>query len=143
MILGRIAGRVVQTIQHPSTEKRSLLLVDRLDPNGEPSGGYLLAIDNGMVATPMEGIETTEPTFGLPAKWIMDDQRADAEIKGYTVIDPASVLVTHLAETIKNSSHEILSRDDVQELLDNLKERSPTVIDELVPNVVTSLGRDG
>jgi flagellar biosynthesis protein FlhA len=105
--------------------------------SGTLSPSRFLAMDPGTAQGEIEGSETTEPTFGLPAKWIADDQRSDAEMKGYTVIDPASVLVTHLSETIKANAHEILSRDDVQELLDNLKERSPTVVEELVPNVVT------
>jgi flagellar biosynthesis protein FlhA len=105
--------------------------------SGALSPSRFLAMDPGTAQGDIEGIETTEPTFGLPAKWVTDDQRAEAEMKGFTVIDPASVLVTHLSETIKANAHEILSRDDVQELLDNLKERSPTVIEELVPNVVT------
>jgi flagellar biosynthesis protein FlhA len=96
-----------------------------------------LAMDPGTADGDIEGVDTTEPTFGLPAKWITEDVRSDAELKGYTVIDPASVLVTHLSETIKANAHEIISRDDVQELLDNLKDRAPTVIKELVPNVVT------
>src|SRR5207249_5118520 len=71
--------------------------------------------------------------FKLPATWVTDVERKNAEISGYTVVDAASVLVTHLTEAIKRNCHEILSRQDVQGLLDNLKQTHPTVVSELIP----------
>src|SRR5207237_9682265 len=81
----------------------------------------------------LKGLPTTEPVFQLPATWITDVERKSAEVNGYTVVDAASVLVTHLSESVKRHSHEILSRQDVQNLLDNLKQTHPTVVNELVP----------
>ncbi len=101
--------------------------------------GHYLAMDSGLVQEPVEGIETTEPAFGLPALWIPADRKEMAEAAGYTVADPRSVLITHLNETIKRHAHEILTREDVRTLVDNLKERTPTIVDEIVPSVI-SLG---
>src|SRR5688500_18684459 len=81
----------------------------------------------------LKGVPTTEPVFQLPATWITDAERKNAELAGYTVVDAASVLVTHLSETVKRQCHEILSRQDVQVLLDNLKQTHPTVVNELIP----------
>ena len=101
--------------------------------------GHYLAMDAGLVQEAVEGIETSEPAFGLPALWIPADRKEAAEAAGYTVADPRSVLITHLNETIKKHAHEILTREDVRTLVDGLKERTPTIVDELVPNVI-SLG---
>ena len=118
----------------------------RLEPNGytlklrgapiakgELLPGYLLAIDSGAVADKMHGIETREPAFGLPAVWIGEDARSDAEHRHYTVVDVTSVLATHLTELIQTHAAELLTRQDVGRLLDNLKERSPKVVEEVVP----------
>jgi flagellar biosynthesis protein FlhA len=99
----------------------------------------LLAIDSGMVSRPVRGEETQEPAFGLPAIWISPSQKDEAEAAGYTVADPRSVLITHLSEIIKKHSSEILSREDVKHLVDAIRENCPTVVEELVPNVL-SLG---
>ena len=85
----------------------------------------------------LKGIPTTEPVFQLPATWITDAERKNAELAGYTVVDAASVLVTHLSETVKRHCHEIFSRQDVQALLDNLKQTHPTVVNELIPAQLT------
>lgn len=100
---------------------------------GQIEPGQLLAMDGGNVTGKMRGKKTVDPAFGLPAWWISENQRDEAELMGYTVIDPTSVLVTHLAEMLQGSYHEILSRDDVKELVDNAKNVSPTVVTELVP----------
>ena len=97
----------------------------------------LLAMDSGAGTDPIEGEATAEPAFGLPALWIEPERREDAELAGYTVIAPAAVLVTHLSELIKRHAHEILSREDVQTLLGHLKKRAPTVVNELVPGLLT------
>src|SRR5688572_27166659 len=81
----------------------------------------------------LKGTPTVEPVFQLPASWITDVERKRAEASGYTVVDAASVLITHLSETVKRHCHEILSRQDVQLLLDNLKQTHPTVVNELIP----------
>lgn len=104
---------------------------------GEVRPGNYLAMDPSGTAGPIQGIETTEPAFGLRATWIAEAEKDKAEIQGYTVIDAPSVLVTHLSELLKRHSHELLSRDDVKQLVDNLKAHAPAVVDELLPNQMT------
>jgi flagellar biosynthesis protein FlhA len=104
---------------------------------GEVMPGYWLAMNTNNSTEVLPGVQTTEPVFGLPATWITDVERKNAEVSGYTVVDPASVLVTHFSETIKRSCHQILSRQDVQVLLDNLKEDHPALVNELVPNLLS------
>jgi len=96
--------------------------------------GSFMAMDDGGASGKLRGRETVEPAFGLPAWWISAAQRDEAELFGYTIIDPTSVLVTHLSETIRTSLPEILSRDDVKELVENVKKTAPAVVDELVPD---------
>ncbi|MFC4802134.1 flagellar biosynthesis protein FlhA [Neobacillus sp. GCM10023253] len=83
------------------------------------------------------GIETTEPTFGLPALWIQEEMKKKAEIFGFTVVDASSVITTHLAETIKRYSHEILGREETKQLLDKAKEHYPSLVEELVPQLLS------
>ncbi|MDD6794985.1 MAG: flagellar biosynthesis protein FlhA [Clostridiaceae bacterium] len=94
-----------------------------MDPNGENSD--------------MLGIKTLEPTFKLPAVWINKDQREEAEIKGLTVVDPTTVMVTHLTETIKAHSYELLGRQEVKDIVDNTREKYSAVVDELIPDLMT------
>ncbi len=91
-----------------------------------------LAMDSGMATGPVDGIETTEPAFGLPAVWIQEDQREQAERKGYTVVDAETVIATHLTEVIKNRAHEILTREEVRRLLGNVRERAGELVDEVI-----------
>lgn len=100
--------------------------------------GHLLAMNTANSKTVLPGIPTVEPVFQLPATWVKEVDRRNAEIAGYTVVDPASVLVTHLAETIKRCSHQILSRQDVQVLLENLKQNHPALVNELVPTMLNT-----
>jgi flagellar biosynthesis protein FlhA len=100
---------------------------------GELMPGHWLAMNASNSKTVLKGLPTVEPVFKLPATWIGDAERKNAEISGYTVVDAASVLVTHLSETVKRNCHEILSRQDVQNLLDNLKQTHGTVVSELIP----------
>jgi len=93
----------------------------------DPSG------DNSQIA----GIRTIEPTFNLPAVWINKDQREEAEIKGLTVVDPTTVMVTHLTETIKAHSYELLGRQEVQLIVENTKEKYSAVVEELIPDLIT------
>lgn len=84
----------------------------------------------------LKGVHTTEPVFSLPATWIGEDERKNAELNGYTVVDAPSVLITHLAETLKEHAADILEREDVQRLVDLVKEKNPTLIGELLPDLV-------
>ena len=93
----------------------------------------LLAMDPGYVEGEIDGQDTAEPAFGLPAKWIADTAREQAEILGYTVVEPPAVLATHLTEVIKSYASEILTRQDTQTHVDRIKEKNPTLIDELIP----------
>jgi len=110
----------------------------------EISGGeilfdHYLAMNPGMAEGDIKGIDTIEPAFGLPAKWIDEREREKAEIYGYTVVDPPSIISTHLTEVIKKHSFELLGRQEVKMLLDNLKETHPTLVDDVVPALL-SLG---
>jgi flagellar biosynthesis protein FlhA len=98
--------------------------------------GQMLAINPGTISNPIAGIETTEPAFGLPATWIEESQRAVAEKRGYTVVEPTAVLATHLTETIKSHAAELLSRHEVSRLIDNIKNEHQALIDELIPNLL-------
>ncbi len=97
----------------------------------------LLAMNPGTATSPIEGIPTTEPAFNLPALWISDAARSEAEMAGYTVIDPTSVIATHLTEIIKGHSPDLLGRQETSALLDNVKTHYPVVVEELVPNLLT------
>ena len=100
---------------------------------GELMPGHWLAMNASNSKVVLKGMPTVEPVFKLPATWIADSERKNAEASGYTVVDAPSVLVTHLSETVKRHCHEILSRQDVQNLLDNLKTTHATVVTELIP----------
>ena len=104
---------------------------------GDIYPGQMLAMNPGNVETPLPGIQTTEPAFGLPATWIPDDQQENAQVAGYTVVDPASVLITHLSELVRSHAGEILTRQETQALIDAVKERAPAVVDDLVPERLT------
>jgi flagellar biosynthesis protein FlhA len=101
---------------------------------GEVTPGEFLAMDSGTVSGKVKGRETKDPAFGLPAWWISDAQRDEAELLGYTVIDPTSVLVTHLSETLRKASADLITRDDVKSLIENAKQISPAVVEELIPD---------
>ncbi len=85
----------------------------------------------------VDGIETVEPAFGMPAKWISDDKKIKAEIAGYTLIDPTSVMVTHLSEIIRKHASELLSRQEVKRMVDNLKEHNESIVEDTVPAIVS------
>lgn len=104
--------------------------------SGQAYPDHFLAMDSGLATGKLQGIETREPAFGLAASWITAAQRTSAENMGYTVVDSASVVVTHLTETIKAHCDEILTRQRVQEILDRVKQTSPALVDELVPNLL-------
>lgn len=104
---------------------------------GEVYFDHYLAMDPGTAEGDIEGIETVEPAFGLPAKWISESEREKAEIFGYTVVDPPSVIATHLTEVIKERAYELIGRQDVKMLIDNVQEDYPTVVEEVVPKVLS------
>jgi flagellar biosynthesis protein FlhA len=104
---------------------------------GELMPSMLLCMDPTNGDFEMQGINTTEPAFGLPAVWINKDQREDAEIKGLTVVDPTTVMVTHLTETIKSHSYELLGRQEVKLIIDSVKEKYSAVVEELIPDLMT------
>ncbi|MCD4823768.1 MAG: flagellar biosynthesis protein FlhA [Phycisphaerae bacterium] len=97
----------------------------------------LLAMDPGIVTTPISGTAAIEPVFNLPALWISPDQKEQAEINGYTVVDPETVMVTHLSEILRKYSYELLSRDDVQLLIDRLREKQPALVNGVVGETVS------
>lgn len=103
---------------------------------GHTHAGKLLAIDSGLVTGPIEGRPTKEPAFGLNAFWIEPGMRGRAEALNYTVVDAASVLSTHLTEVVKRYADELLTRDEVQNLLTQLKEKAPKLVEEVIPGVV-------
>src|SRR5690625_7456107 len=84
----------------------------------------------------LEGIDTKEPAFGLPAKWINGEMKDEAELLGYTVVDPPSVVSTHLTEVIKQHAHVLLGRQETQELVDHLKETYPILVEEVTPEQI-------
>ena len=104
---------------------------------GELLLDHYLAMNSGTVFEEIAGIETTEPAFGLPALWITEAQREQAELNGYTVVDAVSVLATHLTEVIKSHADEILGRQETQNLVDNLKKSNASLVDEVVPDLMT------
>src|SRR5215213_6377348 len=106
---------------------------------GGVMAGHQLAMDPGDAIGRLDGVPTTEPAFGLPAVWIRDAQRAEAEALGWTVVDAESVVVTHLTEVIRTHAAELLTRQETRNLLDQLKEVNAAVVDEVVPDVL-SLG---
>ena len=97
--------------------------------------GRWLAMNVAGSTTVLRGTETVEPVFGIPATWVADDEKRKAEMNGYTVVDPGSVLITHLSESLKRAAHLVLGRQDVQGLIDHLKESNPTLVAELVPEI--------
>lgn len=98
---------------------------------------HYLALDSGNVTQEVDGIDTVEPAFNIPARWISEENRMAADIAGYTLVDPTSVIVTHLSEVIKQHAYELLGRQDVQTMLDKVKEQEPSLVEDLVPNVIT------
>jgi flagellar biosynthesis protein FlhA len=104
---------------------------------GEVLSSHYLVMDPGGSSLDIEGIKTVEPTFGLPAVWITEDKKDKAEMMGLTVVDPVTVLITHLTEVIKEHSHELLGRQEVKMLLDTVKENYSAVVEELIPDLLS------
>jgi flagellar biosynthesis protein FlhA len=128
--------RLRDNLQLGTNEYRFLLKGNPI-AQGQLMPGNWLAMNATSSKITLKGIPTVEPVFQLPATWVADVERKTAETAGYTVVDAASVLVTHLAETIRRHAYEILTRQDVQALLDNLKQTHPAVVNELIPAQLT------
>ncbi|WP_430882776.1 flagellar biosynthesis protein FlhA [Fusibacter sp. JL216-2] len=103
---------------------------------GEIMFDHYLAMDPGNAEGTVSGIDTVEPAFGLPAKWITAEEREKAEVLGFTVVDPSSIISTHLTEIVKRHAHELLGRQEVKSLIDNVKENNSTLVDELIPGLM-------
>ncbi|OPH61947.1 flagellar biosynthesis protein FlhA [Paenibacillus ferrarius] len=104
---------------------------------GELLLNHYLAMSPGIDDDSITGIETTEPAFGLPAMWIDEVTKERAELSGYTVVDPPSVVATHLTEIIKKHTHELLGRQETKALIDNVRETYPALVDDLIPSVLS------
>lgn len=104
---------------------------------GEILVDHYLALDSGDITAQVEGIDTVEPAFGLPAKWISEDKKIMADVAGYTLIDPVSVMITHWSEIMKRYAHEILSRQDVNTMIENIKKTNPIIVEDLIPKVIS------
>lgn len=104
---------------------------------GELLVDYYLALEPPTPAGEVDGIETIEPAYGIPSKWITPENKELAEIYGYTVIDPLSVMLTHLSETIKKYAYELLTRTEIIQLIENVKKISPDLVEEAFPNVIS------
>jgi flagellar biosynthesis protein FlhA len=117
----------------------SILIKGNEVAGGELMIDYMLAMDPGDAKRRVEGIPTTEPAFNLPALWIPRSRKEEAQFAGYSVVDLSTVVATHLTEVIRNHSHELLGRQDVQRLLDNLAKSAPKVVEEV--NAAMNLGR--
>jgi len=101
---------------------------------GELLLDHYLAMSPGIEDDSIEGIDTIEPSFGLPAKWITEDMKEQAEIFGYTVVDPPSVVSTHITELIKNNAYDLIGRQETKQLIDHLNESYPILVEEVTPN---------
>ncbi|MEG0370834.1 MAG: flagellar biosynthesis protein FlhA [Clostridium sp.] len=135
-------GIIVQPIRirdnlQLATNEYSIKVKSTVIAKGEILCNHYLAIDSLGEGIPIQGITTVEPTFGLPAVWIPDTKKEEAEIMGITVVDPTTVLVTHLGEIIKKHAHELLGRQEVKMLIDNIQENYSAVVEELIPNLLT------
>ncbi len=104
---------------------------------GELMPRFLLALDTGRVISSIDGIDTLDPSFGMPAKWIATNKRMEAEAMGYVVVEPATVIATHLMEKLKSNASDLLGRQDVQEMLDTIKKTHPALVADVIPAKVT------
>ncbi len=103
---------------------------------GELMSDYFLAMDPGTVIENIEGVETTEPVFGLRAVWISEDQKEDAQYNGYTVVDCSTIVATHLTEILKSNLHELFGRQELVRVVDNFKETNPKLVNDLIPDIL-------
>ena len=125
--------RIRDNIQLQPNEYR-LKIRGNVMAKGELLLDHYLAMSPGTDDDVIVGIDTIEPSFGLPAKWITEDMKEEAEILGYTVVDPPSVVSTHITEIIKTNAYELLGRQETKQLIDHLKEQYPILVEEVTPN---------
>jgi flagellar biosynthesis protein FlhA len=111
-------------------------LYDHIIASGKIEPDRFLAMDSGSVSKPVQGIPTQEPVYGLPAMWVSPADKEAAEMSGYTVIDPESVLITHLSETLSRHASELVTREDVQQLVDRLRMSQPSLVGEVVGEII-------
>ncbi len=111
-------------------------LFDHIVAKGNLQPDMFLAMDSGNVQRKVHGIETAEPVYGLPALWITPEEKEKAELNGYTVIDPESVFITHLSETLKKHADELLTREDVQQIVDRLRKNQPSLVGDVIGDLV-------
>lgn len=112
------------------------LLIRGAKVGGSELTGQYLAMDSGAVTGDLQGVKTKEPVFGLPSVWIGSDTRDEAQVMGYTVVDSTTVVATHISEIVKRHAHELVGRQEMQQLLDNLSVTAPKVVEELIPNLL-------
>ncbi len=122
------------------TNQYVIKIKDEEVARGEILIDYYLALEPSNPAGEIDGIETIEPAYGIPSKWILPENKEMAEIYGYTVIDPLSVMMTHLSETIKKHTYELLSRAETMQLVETIKRTSPELVEEAFPNVISYAG---
>jgi flagellar biosynthesis protein FlhA len=130
--------RVRDNLQLKPGEYRILVKGNEL-AKGEMMLGYFMALDPGSLKRTVEGIPTKEPVFQLPALWVPEKRKEEAQLAGYTVVDVSTIIATHLTEIMRSHADELLSRQDVQKLLDRLAQTYPKAVEELTPNLL-SLG---
>lgn len=128
-------ARIRDNLQIKVNEYR-FLICGREIARGQLMVNHCLAINPGNITTELEGEATRDPAFDLPAKWIPETLRRRAEVLGYTVVDAPTTLITHLSESLRRHAHELLSRQDLQLMLEKLKEIAPTTVDEIKPDTV-------
>ncbi|MGE4213264.1 MAG: flagellar biosynthesis protein FlhA [Anaerotignaceae bacterium] len=120
-----------------NTNQYTIKIKGEVIASGEILVDYYLALEPTTPAGEIDGIDTIEPAYGIPSKWISPENKELAEIYGYTVIDPLSVMLTHMSETVSRHSYELLSRAEVVQLIDNVKKYAPELVQEAFPNIVT------
>ncbi len=118
------------------SNKYAIIIKGAVVAGGEIIMDRFLALNPEGVEKGIQGIPTTEPSFGLPALWILPQDKERAEISGFTIVDPSTVIATHLTEVIRSHSYELIGRQEIQSLLDNFAKRYPKVVEELVPNLL-------
>ena len=120
-----------------NTNQYLIKIRDEEVAKGEILVDYYLALEPPNLEKEIDGIDTIEPAYGIPSKWITMDKKEMAEIYGYTVIDPLSVMLTHLSETVRQHAHELLNRQEVVRLVENMKKQTPELVDELIPSLIS------